>query len=108
MLDLVEWVAARPRPYDEVMEAWRTSCPRLTIWEDAVDRGLVVREQKAGAEDYIFVSPPKREVVDRNFEPFEQTTDFVREVEQESGGTDPGTEKAAEKDSCENGNEEAE
>jgi DNA-binding transcriptional LysR family regulator len=25
------------------MEAWRTSCPRLTIWEDAVDRGLVVR-----------------------------------------------------------------
>lgn len=44
VLDLVEWVAARPRPYAEVMDAWRTSCPRLTIWEDAVDRGLVVRE----------------------------------------------------------------
>lgn len=48
VLDLVEWVAARPRPYDDVMEAWRTSCPRLTIWEDTVDRGLVVREQVAG------------------------------------------------------------
>ena len=23
------------------MEVWRTSCPRLSIWEDAVDDGLV-------------------------------------------------------------------
>ena len=43
VLDLVEWVARRPRPYPEVMEAWRTSCPRLSVWEDAVDRGLVER-----------------------------------------------------------------
>ena len=33
--DLVEWVAKEPRPYSEVMAAWRTSCPRLTVWEDA-------------------------------------------------------------------------
>jgi hypothetical protein len=43
VLDLVDWVAARPRPYAEVMEVWRTSCPRLTIWEDAVDHGFVAR-----------------------------------------------------------------
>jgi hypothetical protein len=43
ILDFLEWLAPRPRPYDEVMEAWRTSCPRLTVWEDAVDAGLVVR-----------------------------------------------------------------
>lgn len=43
VLDLVEWVARRPRPYDEVMDAWRTSCPRLTIWEDAQDQNLVRR-----------------------------------------------------------------
>ncbi len=49
VLDLVEWVAREPRPYAEVIEAWRTSCPRLTIWEDAVDRGLVTRESIAGA-----------------------------------------------------------
>jgi hypothetical protein len=42
--DLVEWVAREPRPYTEVMEAWRTSCPRLAVWEEAVDRGLVVRQ----------------------------------------------------------------
>jgi hypothetical protein len=41
VLDLVEWVAGRPRPYEEVIEAWRTSCPRLTVWEEASDRGLL-------------------------------------------------------------------
>jgi hypothetical protein len=47
ILDLVEWVAKEPRPYADVMDAWRTSCPRLTVWEDAVDRGLVEREATA-------------------------------------------------------------
>lgn len=41
LLDLVEWVAAQPRLYRETMDAWRTSCPRLTIWEDAVAGGFV-------------------------------------------------------------------
>ena len=44
VLDLVEWVAREPRLYSEVIETWRTSCPRLTIWEDAVDRGYVTRQ----------------------------------------------------------------
>jgi hypothetical protein len=43
VLDLLDWLAPRPRPYAEVMDVWRTSCPRLTIWEDAVDLGFVVR-----------------------------------------------------------------
>ena len=47
VLDLLEWVGPAPRPYDEVMNAWRTSCPRLSIWEDAVDAGLIaVRNQE--------------------------------------------------------------
>ena len=49
VLDLVEWIAREPRLYSEVIETWRTSCPRLTIWEDAVDRGYVARETFAGA-----------------------------------------------------------
>jgi CTP-dependent riboflavin kinase len=44
VLDLVEWIAREPRPYSDVIETWRTSCPRLTIWEDAVDRSYVTRE----------------------------------------------------------------
>ena len=43
VLDLVEWIAREPRPYTEVIDTWRTSCPRLTVWEDAVDRGYVTR-----------------------------------------------------------------
>ena len=49
VLDLLEWLAREPRPYAEVMEAWRTSCPRLTIWEDAVDQGLVARAASGGS-----------------------------------------------------------
>jgi hypothetical protein len=61
VLDLVEWVAARPRAYGEVMEAWRTSCPRLTIWEDAVDRGLVVNQQTNGADAVVKVTSRGRD-----------------------------------------------
>ena len=40
-LQLLEWLDARPRSYAETIEAWRSSCPRLTIWEDAIAEGLV-------------------------------------------------------------------
>jgi hypothetical protein len=45
ILDLLEWLASGKRAYEEVMDAWRTSCPRLTVWEDANDRGLIMAEQ---------------------------------------------------------------
>ncbi len=45
---LLVWVAARPRCYADVMEAWRTSCPRLPVWEAAVDGGLVRVEHVRG------------------------------------------------------------
>jgi hypothetical protein len=48
ILDLLEWVASRERTYEEVMDAWRTSCPRLPVWEDANDRGLLVTEEVSG------------------------------------------------------------
>ncbi len=41
VLDLLEWVARQPRTYHETMDAWRTSCPRLPVWEDASGCGLV-------------------------------------------------------------------
>jgi hypothetical protein len=47
IMDLVAFVAVKPRPYDEVIDAWRTSCPRLTVWEDAIDRGLITRSRAA-------------------------------------------------------------
>jgi hypothetical protein len=40
-LQLLTWVSAEPRTYADAMEAWRTTCPRMPIWEDAVSEGLV-------------------------------------------------------------------
>jgi hypothetical protein len=40
-LQLLTWIATRPRTYADAMEAWRTSCPRMPIWEDAVSEGLI-------------------------------------------------------------------
>jgi hypothetical protein len=53
ILDLLEWIAREPRSYADVIEAWRTSCPRLTVWEDAVDRGFAVREHGQGRDVLI-------------------------------------------------------
>jgi hypothetical protein len=44
ILDLLFWLEIRERTYEEVMDAWRTSCPKLPVWEDANDRGLVMRD----------------------------------------------------------------
>ena len=41
ILDLLEWIGPQPRPYVEVLEAWRTSCPRLPVWEEANPRGYL-------------------------------------------------------------------
>lgn len=48
LFDMLKWLAADARPYAEVMDAWRTSCPRLTVWEDAIERGLVEHARRDG------------------------------------------------------------
>ena len=60
ILDLAEWVGKSPRTYADVMEAWRTSCPRLTVWEDAVERGLVERARGADGGWMFKVTPSGR------------------------------------------------
>jgi D-3-phosphoglycerate dehydrogenase len=48
ILDLLECVASSERSYEDVMDAWHTSCPRLPVWEEANERRLVVREEMNG------------------------------------------------------------
>lgn len=48
ILDLLDFVAQEERPYLEVIEAWRTSCPRLPVWEEANERGFVTRARENG------------------------------------------------------------
>jgi hypothetical protein len=56
ILDLLEWLGTNPRPYDEVLDAWRTSCPRLPVWEEANSRGFIDRQGGLGIERSISVS----------------------------------------------------
>jgi len=60
ILDLLEWIGSRARPYDEVIDAWRTSCPRLPVWEEACARGYVVRHHVPGGIAEVNVSDAGR------------------------------------------------
>jgi len=64
ILDLLNWLDAPERTYEEVMDAWRTSCPRLPVWEDANDRGLVAR-QEAGGRTIVVLTDAGRATIAR-------------------------------------------
>jgi D-3-phosphoglycerate dehydrogenase len=48
IVDLLEFVAGKERSYAEVIEAWHTHCPKLPVWEDATERGLVTLTRANG------------------------------------------------------------
>lgn len=56
ILDLLEWIGPRPRAYSDVMDAWRTSCPRLPVWEEANERGFVERQHREGLGTFVSVT----------------------------------------------------
>jgi len=67
VLDLLEWLSRHDRSYEETMDAWRTSCPRLPVWEDANDRKLVCIENGNGRSS-VRVTPAGFEFL-RKFRP---------------------------------------
>ena len=56
ILDLLEWIGPASKPYAEVIDAWRTSCPRLPVWEEANARGFITRAHTPGSPARISVS----------------------------------------------------
>ena len=63
VLDLLEWLSRQDRSYEETMEAWRTSCPKLPVWEDANDHGLVCIENRNGRSS-VRVTPAGFELLE--------------------------------------------
>ena len=59
LCDMLAWLAREPRPYGDFMEAWRTSCPRLPVWEDAVERGFVQHARLRGIAS-VCITPAGR------------------------------------------------
>ena len=58
-LEFLDWVARRPRTYAETMDAWRTTCPRLTVWEDALAAGLIRVEHGATRSASLIALTPQ-------------------------------------------------
>jgi hypothetical protein len=56
ILDLLEWIGSESRPYSEVLDAWRTSCPRLAVWEEANERGFLEQRHEPGRGICVSVS----------------------------------------------------
>ena len=68
ILDLLEWIGPNSRPYSEVIEAWRTSCPRLPVWEEANERSFLDHRHEPGRGTYVSVSSLGREYLRKHRE----------------------------------------
>src|SRR5258708_35588091 len=80
VLELLAWIASAARTYDETMEAWRTSCPRQSVWEDAWMNGFV---EIAGSEDgmrhsTVTLTALGRKVLEKKSRPPEQVVTGTR------------------------------
>ena len=57
MLEFLSWVDSRRRTYAEAMEAWRSTCPRHTVWEDALIDGLIQLESEGSQQPEVTLTP---------------------------------------------------
>ena len=64
MLQFLNWVSRRPRTYAEAMDAWRSSCPRLTVWEDALIDGLIQIESGGPLRQEVTLTPLGRALLE--------------------------------------------
>jgi hypothetical protein len=65
--ELLAWISSRPRTYEEAMEAWQTTCPRHTVWEDALIDGLIqVENGSSSHRAEVILTPRGRAILDGN------------------------------------------
>jgi hypothetical protein len=63
-VQFLDWVSQQPRTYADAMDAWRTSCPRLSIWDDAIRDGLVRMEKgRGGMRDSLVMLTARGQIV---------------------------------------------
>jgi hypothetical protein len=56
VVQLLDWVSAAPRTYSETLEVWKTHCPRLSTWEDALSGGLVAVRRTGAGESLVVLT----------------------------------------------------
>ena len=65
--ELLAWIPSRPRTYEEAMEAWQTTCPRHTVWEDALIDGLIqVENENSSHRTEVILTPRGKAILDGN------------------------------------------
>lgn len=65
MIQFLEWVAARPRRREDVLDAWQSSCPRFPVWEDARADGLIRQYGGEAGEHRVELTERGRAMLDR-------------------------------------------
>ena len=64
-LEFLTWIASRPRTYAESMEVWASTCPRHSVWDDALIDGLIVVETgETMDQSKVILTPRGRAVLD--------------------------------------------
>jgi hypothetical protein len=64
-LEFLAWVASRSRTYAEAMEAWASTCPRSSVWDDALIDGLIqVESADTMNQSEVVLTPRGRAVLD--------------------------------------------
>jgi hypothetical protein len=65
IVEFLNWVSSRPRTYAETMEAWRSTCPRNSVWEDALIGGLIQIETGCTMnQSKVILTPRGRSILD--------------------------------------------
>ena len=69
-LELLTWIAEGRRTYGQTMEAWRSTCPGQTVWEDAILAGLVkVTPNGRLADSAVVLTESGRSFVNQHCKP---------------------------------------
>jgi hypothetical protein len=63
ILELLSWVAREPRAYPDAIDVWRTNCPQLSVWEDALGEQLIAIT-RVGSHTSVVVTPRGQAVLD--------------------------------------------
>lgn len=64
-IELLSWLAARSRTYDEAIDAWRSHCPRLTVWEDALIEGFIRIERSDTGSSNVALTDSGRALLEQ-------------------------------------------
>jgi hypothetical protein len=64
-LEFLQRISSRSRTYADAMEAWRTTCPRNSVWEDALIGGLIQIENGSRmGESKVSLTPMDKAFLD--------------------------------------------